>query len=78
MAEELVDTGALDHIFNPQEVRRWGYTQTDLQILTRVLSRACARCGSDPGNYCVSPSGERIEGLDYQHIERRMIGVKVD
>jgi len=42
-----------------------GYTETDLRILARVLSRPCPYCKSPPGAYCENTrTGQRIEGLD--------------
>lgn len=51
---------------------RYGYTDADLTILTRVLVRPCPHCGAQAGDWCRTSTGRKIEGLDDQHIERRL------
>lgn len=66
-----IDTGIVDWIWDGQLQEMYGYTDSDLAILARLLLRPCRRCGAGPGDWCVTSAGRKIEHMDDQHIERR-------
>ena len=69
-----LDTGRLDWIWSG-ELKDQGYTDDDLAITARVLSRACPMCGAGVGVWCRTAGGNVLDGLDLQHVARRSCGV---
>lgn len=72
---EPIDSGIVDWVWDRNKVQdRFGYTDSDLVVLARVLLRPCTECEASPGDWCRTKGGQRLEGLDRQHLARRSIG----
>jgi hypothetical protein len=65
-----IDSGLLDWIWNG-DLKRTGYTDDDLNITARVLSRRCPTCRAGVGEWCRTTAGNVLAHLDLQHVARR-------
>ena len=66
------DSGAIGWIFDGGLKDTYGYSDADLRVFARVLSRGCPRCDAKPGACCVTPKGKVLRDMDSQHVERRV------
>ncbi|MEQ4207116.1 hypothetical protein [Actinopolymorpha sp. B9G3] len=65
-----VDSGRLDRIWSG-DLKDQGYTDDDLTITARVLSRVCPMCGAGVDVWCRTASENVLASLDLQHVARR-------
>jgi hypothetical protein len=72
-AQDPIDSGELDWVFDGELEERFNYTRSDLTIVARVLSRACPTCEASVGNWCLNRHGHEIQNMDWQHVERRLL-----
>lgn len=65
-------SGLVDWVFDGRLKEMYGYTDSDLVTLARVLLRPCPLCKAKPGDWCETKMRRKIEHLDDQHVARRL------